>query len=186
MTPQTDVPDYSEYQDENPIGDNLMKTVTDLADKMTAAESEMEKYQALLDEAKENHRRITEKEIPEALDGLEGDIKLPDGRVIQIAEKIRTHLSADSKPAALDWLDNNGHSALVKRRFIIEFGKGEDKWADKFANDLAKRKKPLNVKRERNVHPQTLTAFVKQSLEDGEDLPLKLFGVFRQRFAKMK
>jgi hypothetical protein len=42
------------------------------------------------------------------------------------------------------------------------------------------------VKQEQNVHWQTLDAFVRQQLENGDELPLELFGVFRQRFAKVK
>ena len=36
------------------------------------------------------------------------------------------------------------------------------------------------------VNPQTLQAFVRQSLEAGEKIPMDLLGVYRQRQAKVK
>ena len=37
-----------------------------------------------------------------------------------------------------------------------------------------------------NVHPSTLAAFVREKLREGEELPLDLFGVHRQRIAKIE
>lgn len=178
--------DYSEYKDDEAIGDNLMAVLIGLADQQEAAESEVERLTELLKEAKKNVLLYSETNIPKALDGLEGKFKLTDGREINVKEDIRSHLSKENKPKGIIWLNNNGHSAIVKREFKIEFGKGDDKWADKFERDLAKRKKPLNVKRGMSVHAGTLKSFIRQALEDGEDIPQKLFGVYRQRVAKIK
>lgn len=178
--------DYSEYKDDEVIGDNLMAVLTGLADQQEAAEAEVLRLEELLKEAKKNVLLYSETSIPQALDGLEGKFKLTDGRSITIKEDVRSGLTKENKPKGLLWLNNNGHSAIVKREFKIEFGKGDDKWADKFERDLAKRKKPLNVKRSMSVHASTLKAFVRQALEDGEDIPQKLFGVYRQRVAKIK
>lgn len=179
--------DYSKFGDEDEgIGENLMTVLTGLADQQEAAEAEVARLTELLAEASKNVLQFSETDIPNALEGLEGKFKLPDGRTVTIKEDIRVSLSKDNKPKGIIWLNNNGHSAIVKRKFEIDFGKGDDKWADKFERDLAKRKKPLNVKRGMSVHAGTLKAFVKQALEDGVDIPQKLFGVYRQRVAKIK
>ena len=39
--------------------------------------------------------------------------------------------------------------------------------------------------RKQAVHPSTLKSFVKQSLENGEDIPEDVFGVYRQTVAKL-
>ena len=36
------------------------------------------------------------------------------------------------------------------------------------------------------VHPQTLGAWVREMLEEGEDIPIDILGVFRQRTAKVQ
>lgn len=181
------IPDYSDFKDEAPaVGGNLMTALISLADQKQAADAEVARLEALLDEAKKNQQRITEHEIPKLMDGLEGKINLPDGRVIEVGEKIRASIGGDKKPVAMRWLNDNGHGSLIKRRFVVEFSRGQEDWAKKFEAQLEASDVPLNVKREYNVHWQTLDAFVREQLETGAELPLDLFGVFRQRFAKIK
>jgi hypothetical protein len=182
-----DIHDYSAFKQEtDQVGGNLMSALISLADQQDAAQAEVERLELLLDEAKKNHDRISQIEIPKLMDGIDGKLNLPDGRVVTISEKIRSSISSDKKSLAFKWLDENDHGGLIKRRFIIEFGRDQEEWAKKFEADLAKSKKPLNVKQEQNVHWQTLDAFVRQQLENGDELPLELFGVFRQRFANIK
>ncbi len=83
-------------------------------------------------------------------------------------------------------VEDNKNGKLIKRTFAIEFGKGDEKWADKFERDCAQRVKPLNIKRKKGVHSGTLQAFIKKALEEGVDIPLDVFGAYRQRFAKIK
>lgn len=184
-TDLTETPDYSAFKgDKIQLGGNLMTQLTALADEQQAAEAEVERLEALLEEAKTNLRRITEHDIPELLDGLDGRMKLPDKREIVVTEKIRANVPKEKKPFAMKWLDDNGHGAIVKRRFIIEFGKDQEALVRQFEEQLAKSPTPLNVKKEHNVHWQTLDAFVREQLEEG-GLPLDLFGVYRQKFTKI-
>ena len=183
----TDIPDYSAFKnEEHPVGHNLMGALTSLADQHEAAQAEVERLTELLDEAKKNLQRLSEFEIPNLLDGLEGKINLPDGRTITVAEKIRASVTSDNKPRAMKWLDDNGHGGIVKRRFIIEFGRDQEDWAKRFEAQLAASETPLNVKQERNVQWQTLDAFVREQLEHGGDFPKDLFGIYRQRNTKIK
>ena len=87
---------------------------------------------------------------------------------------------------AFAWLEENDQARLVKRQFTVEFGKDEERWADKFQRDCAQRKKPLHMKRKKAVHPQSLQAFVKEQLNEGVAIPMDLFGVMRQRFSKVE
>ena len=182
-----DIPDYSGYKETNPvIGDNLMGALIDLSDQLQAAEEEAQRLELLLNEAKKNLQNLAEHEIPKLLEGLKGKLSLPDGRVITVTEKIRSHVSSERKSTAMRWLEDNDHGSLIKRRFIIEFGRDQEDWVKKFEAQLETSETPLNIKREHNVHWQTLDAFVREGLEQGEDIPLDLFGVYRQRFAKIK
>lgn len=182
-----DIHDYSDFKQEvDQVGGNLMSALTGLVDDQEAAQEEVERLQALLDEAKKNLQRISEIEIPKLMDGIDGKLKLPDGREVTISEKIRASIASDKRPLAMKWLDDNNHGNLIKRRFIIEFGRDQEEWAKNFEQELAKSKSPLNVKQERNVHWQTLDAFVREKMENGDDLPLELFGVYRQRSSKIK
>lgn len=182
----TETHDYGEFKEAPEVGGNLMSALTGLADEQQAAEEEVLRLETLLDEAKKNLKRISEFEIPNLLDGLEGKIALPDGRTVTVAEKIRASLDSDKKPLAMRWLDDNGHGGLIKRKFTIEFNRDQEEWAKKFEEQLAQSETPLNVKKEHMVHWQTLDAFVREQLETGAEIPLDLIGVFRQRNTKIK
>ena len=65
------------------------------------------------------------------------------------------------------------------------FGREDEDWARQFVGQMKRRKRPLNAKWKRGVHPQTLCAWAKMQLEDGVDLPMKLFGIFHQKTAKI-
>lgn len=177
--------DYSEYEEDRGLGDNFTKTLISLADEAERAEEEVERLTNLLDIAKTNYRRVVEQEIPQIVDGLNSTLNLPDGRKITIKEQVRCSIAGERKYPALQWLNSNGHGNLIKRRFIIEFGKDQEQWADEFEQKLTNYERPLNVKREANVHPQTLQAFVRERLREGDNVPIETFGVFRQRTAKI-
>jgi len=184
--------DYSEFKEEDKgPGDNLLKALTNAADNQEGVEKEIEDLTEKLRLAKERLKNISEFDIPNLMEGLKGSIELPDGRTVTIKEDIRCSLpSVKTSPekhfAAIKILDDSDHAAILKRQFTIEFAKDEDKWADKFESDMAKRKKPLNVKRTKTVHPQTLKAFIKECMAKGVDFPMETFSVYRQRVAKIK
>jgi len=180
--------DYSDFTSDEPpaIGDNLMKSIVSLADQADHAEREVARIEKLLDEAKTNVRRLLETEIPGLMDGMEGTLKLPDGREVSVNEHIRASIAGEKKYPAIKWLNENGHGAIIKRKFVIEFSKDQEEEAESFAEELAARDKPLNMKREYSVHPQTLQAFVREQLGEGVALPAETFGIYRQRIAKIK
>lgn len=181
-----EVHDYSEYAQAAKPGDNLMKSLVGLADDLEAAEAEVERLQALMDEATENVRRLKEKDIPNLVDGLDAELTLPDGRVIKVAEHIRASIGGERAGPALAWLAKNGHGSIIKRQFIVEFGKNQEEFAQKFEKELKDRPERLNVKRKNSVHPQTLLSWIKEQLASGKDIPKETFGIFRQRIAEIK
>jgi len=184
----TETHDYSAFAEDTApqAGDNLMAALTGLADQQEQAEAEVARLEALLDEAKTNLRRISEQEIPKLVDGMEGKLSLPDGRTIDVSEKLRCYALAENKARAMKWLDDNGYGAIVKRRFIVEFGRDQEDWAREFEQQLAQSEKPLNLKRERNVQWQTLDAWGRERLEEGDDIPSDLFQIHRIRQTKIK
>ena len=182
--------DYSEFEGEadiSSVGANARARLEGLAQDLLGAEALVVSLEEQVKEAKEALRDVKERRLPDLMDELGSVVfETPDGVVIKIAEAIRGSIPAANAEQAFAWLEEHGHGALVKRTITVEFGKGEEQWADRFERDCARRKKPLNLARRRGVHPQTLQAFVRGQLEEGVDVPMDTFGVFRQRFAKVK
>lgn len=181
--------DYSEFQDEDGPGENLMTRIEGLAKEAVDAEVRVAHLIEQLAEANASLKLVLEKKLPELLDEAdlgESTINTPAGHEIKMSTIIRGSISKDNQAKAFKWLEDNNNGGLIKRNIIIDFGKGEEKWADKFERDCAQRKKPLNLKRKMAVNPQTLQAFVRQSLEEGVKIPMEILGVYRQRMAKVK
>ena len=80
------------------------------------------------------------------------------------------------RDAAFAWLKEKGHDDIIKNLVSVPFGRGEDSLATDFINLAQKNGYAPDQKKE--VHPQTLKAFVKEQLEKGQEVPMDLFGVF--------
>ena len=149
-------------------------------DRVAAAEKELKA-------AEEELRVICEEQFPELLASVGLDsLRTSEGLEVVAREKVFAAISAEHAEPAFKWLEDNNHSALIKRQFVIEFGRAEETWANKFEADLRKRKHQLNVKRKKSVHPQTLAAFVRESLAEGVDLPQDTFGVYVRKVTEIK
>jgi hypothetical protein len=182
MTPPTDYSQYSE-----PVESDKLAQLAVLAQQQIDLEDAIAQDEKKLDAKREELRILAEKTLPELMDGLGmEEFSTRSGLRIKVAEAIRASIPKARQKEAVDWLDDHGYENLVKREFNILFGKEEEAWANRFAADLAKRKHQLNVKQDASVHNRTLVAFVKEQLEEGKELPLDLFGVFRQRYAKIE
>lgn len=175
-------PDYSAYK-QGP-GDNLLAQISGLALEQKEAEAEVERCAEELKAAQNKLKDISERQLPEMMDTAElTTCETKDGILVKIREKIRGSIPKGKERPAFEWLERHGHDKLIKRRVIIEFNREDQAWARKFAADCARRKRPLNAKTEETIHPSTLASFVTEQLQEGVDVPLATFGVFRQRLA---
>lgn len=177
--------DYSNFKDDKiPAGANILARLGGIARDQLHAEARVEQLTKELQAAKEALRHISENVMPTIMDeaGQADNISV-DGIKITIRTAIRGSIPKRNEVKAFTWLEKHGHARIIKRQFVIDFGKDDDRWANKFERDLAQRKRPLNTKRKKTVHPNTLQAFVKGQLEEGTAIPMDTFGVFRQRFA---
>jgi hypothetical protein len=178
--------DYSDYQQQGP-GDNALAELSHLAMQQQQAEAEVARLEEELRKAQNHLKDLAERQIPEMMDNCGmSEFTTRDGIKIKVDEKIRGSIPKNKEPAALQWLEDNGHGNLIKRQFVVEFNKDEEKLAKKFKADLEKRKSVPKNQIKRTVHATTLQSFVKEQLEKGVDFPLETFGVFRQRFTKIQ
>ena len=178
----------ADYVDENPdVSEDAMARLSKLAQDQLDAIALVESLEQQLKDAKASLRAISEHRLPDLMDELElEEFKTKNGTEIKVGEAIRGSIPEDNKEKAFAYLEETNNGKIIKNQFVIEFGKGDEAWAKKFQRDLNRRKKKLNTKVKKSVHPQTLYGFVREQLEAGVDFPMDLFGVFRQRFAKVK
>ena len=178
-------PDYSGFE-EHATGTDL-ELVTGLAMRQQDLEAQISEKEEELKAIQAEHREVSWKQLPELMQRLNLDsFSLANGYTISINEKLRLSLPAANKQQAMLWVDDNGGSALVKRAFIIEFSKDQEKFARKFQRDCAKRKNALPMEESKTVHSSTLTKFISDKLKNGDEVPLELFGAYQQRISKIK
>ena len=179
---------YDDIFDSKPEGvkDNALAQIKATAEQQEQAELDVEIATDQLNMLKKELVRIAEKIFPELLNALEMTEDITVGGLrVQLAEKLRGSIPVMHRDEAFKWLDKEGHGHIIKRQIVIEFNKDEEKWAAKFMRDCKQRKKQLNLIIKRTVHPQTLQAWSREMLGDGEDFPMELFGIFLQTFTKV-
>lgn len=178
--------DYSKYCKDVPDSAALSKLAA-MIQQLYDAELEVLKLEANLKKAKKHNEFIAEKMIPDhmktigikqiTVEGSAGDI------TIKVEEKISAKPNNDNKPRVFKWLIDNGHGHIIKRTLSMLFGVKEGKQAAQIKELLMKKK--LAVKEDLKVESQTLSALVRKLMEAGEDIPMKMFGVYDKRVAKI-
>lgn len=174
---------YLDYIQPNSEGGELSQ-LRELAEQQAAAAAEVSRLEAELNKAREAYRDLAERQVPELMDQIGiPEFRTNSGLKIKIDETIRASIPKAKAPLAFAWLKANGHGSLIKRVVQVAFGKGEDERAEELRERLAGEEFP--VEDNASVHPSTLAAFVREKLRDGEEIPLDLFGVHRQRVSKI-
>jgi hypothetical protein len=177
---------YADFKSQE--GDNLKTVLRELADELIAAQAEVDRIQLELDAANGVVKDLVENRIPNVAEGLEGDFNIGDGRTLTIKQEIRASVAGEKLAPAVEWLDAHNYGNIVKRNLTFEFGKDDDERVKAFKEAvlpiLVAQK--LVLKEKTAIHPATLLAWVKERLKEGDNLPVDVFGIFRQRIAKVK
>lgn len=187
--------DYSQFAEEaSPEQTNQLGRLCAQADALA---TEIKQIELKLKEKVEQKRVVVETNIPELMQAMNcKEIVTADGLRVELREEVRASFpSRDKAPEkreeAFRWLTENGHVDLIKHNLTLKFTKGEREVADKIVAILKEARteddKPfqLNMDRDDSVHPQTLLAFLRERLREGDEIPLDKFGAFVQKFAKI-
>ena len=107
--------------------------------------------------------------------GLES-LTLKDGSAVKVKQLVQASIPVKHRETAFQWLRDRGHGDLIKNQISAEFGKGEDKSAGEFIDNI----KSLGYEPKQKVwvEPMTLKAFVREQIAEGVDIPMETFGIF--------
>lgn len=178
--------DYSGHLDSSASPDKL-ELLTALARVQLELETQVAEKEEELKELKSRHREVAQQQIPLLMLELGvSQLKLANGAVITVEDTLRVSVPKKNITAAMAWLNSNGLASIVKRAFVIKFGRDDERWAAKFERDCKQRKKPLDIERTERVEPSTLKKNLQDLRGQGVDVPLELFGAYEQREAKIR
>lgn len=176
-----------------PSAENLEK-LREAALELAMVTREIEDLSANLQKQQAREAELKRTILPDLFAAAGTDkIGLPEAGVdITVKNYYKASISAEwpveKQNEAFSWLESEGHGGLIKVTVSVSFGKGE---LDK-AKELQEliRQSPIG-----NTHPpeikmgvpwQTLTSFVKEQYEAGEQLPLETLGAVAGRIAEVK
>lgn len=184
--------DYS--LDASESGADALARIGKLAAEQGLIELEIEDLEEKLKEAKKRLEHFSQKLLPEAMDqaGLD-QIRTRGGLNVVVEDVVRASLPQDSakRVRAFEYLRQTGDDGLIKREFVIAFGRDSRTSADAFSEMLRNwaelnKTTSYEISDEQTIHNQSLVAFVRRQLRDGAEIPLDAFGAFVQRTAKLK
>jgi hypothetical protein len=162
-----------------------VEQMTSLARSLLDADDNVSQLELKVKAAKEQARILREETIPMCMQEMGvNQMKLTTGETLTVKEDVYAQLSAESKPAAFAWLEENNFGGLIKTEVSVAFGKGELDNAQALIESLRKAK--FDPVLEKNVHAQTLKAFLREQISNGTKVPLEIFGARAVFVAQVK
>lgn len=160
-----------------------MQRLNTLVHEQLMAEDEVAKAENALATAKKKLARLNEYVIPDVMEGMGiTEYKTNDGLTIKLKQAIRASISEVNRSDAFGWMTDHDHEAMIKTSIVIEKPALLDDFenADELKEALQLVMDNLPSSENKSIHSSTLSAFVRDKLEDGEEIPLDTFSVFRQ------
>ena len=160
-------------------------SVAGLAKAIKTKEELIESLEQTLKEEKKALIKMTDEDLPTMLMELGmQSLTLDDGSDVTVKQTYGASIRVDDRPAAYEWLRDNGYDDIIKNQVLCVFGRGEDDVASAFQALASQQGYAAEQKTE--IHPQTLRAFVKERVENGDDFPMELFGAWVRQRAVIK
>jgi hypothetical protein len=154
-----------------------LTTVAGMARAIRDKEAEVNELEQKLKNEKRALMKLTDEDLPTMLAeiGLTS-MKLDDGSEVSIKPQYGANILVDNRPAAYEWLRENGYDDIIKNTVACTFGRGEHDKASAFK--AFAEKEGFFAEQNTGIHHTTLRAFVKERVENGDDFPMELFGAY--------
>lgn len=154
-----------------------LDTVAGLARKIKYQQDKVERLDRELKDEKQALLKLTDEDLPSTMADLGlSKFSLDDGSTVEVKPTYGASILVKDRPAAYEWLRENGFDDIIKNVISCQFGRGEDDQASAFHAFASQQGYPTS--QNESIHSGTLKAFVKERIEAGEDFPHQLFGAY--------
>jgi hypothetical protein len=166
--------DYAADLEELAPTEDKVAEVVSAALRQIEAEDRVASLQNELKAAQDDLKGIAEGALPAALDAAGmASYRLLNGFEVSVKTTTVGNIAKDDAPIAHASLEAAGHGDMIKRKVDLVFGRGEADVAARVVTFLKGLSwlgnRPVNV--HENVHPQTLSAFVREQIAAGAEVP---------------
>lgn len=152
---------------------DLEVTISDLTEVISKAQSRLTHLKTM--------------EIPDAMSEAQlSEFRMEDGTLVTAEDFVAGSIPKDpeKRQKAVELLEAYGGGGLIKPQLRLVFSKSDNAKAIKLFQQL--QKKGLPVEYEASVHAQSLMAFGRERLRNGEATDFPSLGLFVGRIAKFK
>lgn len=184
------IPDYS-GEVQAPTEDALRR-LNKLVLEAAKLEIDIMKIEADLKEKQNQLRAHKEKFIPELMAEMGmSSIVTATGVKVELKDEVRAAFpksDQEKRQRAFSYLEQEGDDGIIKRQFVIQYGRNAASWADEFSKKLEELgvAEHATVEEDWSIHHQTLLAYLRGKLKEGANIPMDAFGAVVQSFAKIK
>lgn len=170
----------------------MPRSVAEGVQALVDADRAVDAAEAALAAAKLVKRELQTIELPEIFaQAGEMEVTLPNGakaklgtmiegslpKVDEKAPQDQQLLQEQARRDAIEWLDANGCTDLMKCEVRAAYAKGDADKARKAAAELQRNDNSAVVKLIEDIHPQTLQAEARRRLTAGKPIPLATLGL---------
>jgi hypothetical protein len=171
-----------------PGASDVLCTLVKLCDQAKQAEAEIKDQEAKLARLTEEYRALIDDRIPDMMASLGvSTITLASGDSVKIKQVISASIpkDAEKKAEALEYIRSTGDGeSLIKTKVEVLFGKGEGAAAQGLI-DLVKQRGD-RFSWDTSIHAQTLSAWVRERLEQGLPIDQEKLNLFILNRAEIK
>jgi hypothetical protein len=139
------------------VVETLADRLEQAVEHATRRQREIEFNEKLIKDQKKELAELTDITIPAIMAEMGmSSGTTPSGISVELAQIVYANISEARSAEAYSWLEANGHGGMIK------------------------------TVTKTSVHPSTLRAWAREMLENGEDVPLELFGIYQAKTTKIK
>lgn len=183
----TDNIDFEEDADALEVSEEQLQEISALAAQQLKLEALVAKREAALKEAKRDLLKMQTDTLPNALKAAGcAAYTLTNGAAISVEDKMSMSVPKKNKHECAQWLIQHGGESLVKRDIHVPFNKGQDEDFNFMIEVLHANELDGKYSVEEGFSTTSAKAFIKELLEQGKEVPTKLFGVYQHQEAVIK
>ena len=166
------------------INTETTKNLSGLVRQLRVVEQEVEDAETHLKALKQERQKLSTQMIPDLMDEMGVERVDVDGLTVTKKQIVAASIPVDKRELAFDWLRDRGLDDIIKNDVVCSFGRGQDNLAKDAFWTL--KDKGLEPSTKTHIHPMTLKAFVKDRVEQGQEIDLDLFGAFLTNAVEIK
>ena len=180
---------------------NELGAIADMAQQMFDLEEEISAIELSLKQKKQDLNKLANQDLPDLMQELNiKDFSLNNGAKVKVEDVVSASVPSQSsiirakgddkaeleirQQQCFEWLRANGGAELIKSNVEVQFGRDEDALCNEFTQELKNRS--LHYKRAIGVHPATINSFIKEKIDNGQNIPRDLFKIYEGRRAKIR